>query len=46
MKTLITNAEVVVMDGKTPVQAALVMEGDRILATGSVADMTQLAGRD
>ena len=46
MRTLIANGDVLVMDGKTPVRQALVFEDDRILGTGSVADMKRLAGPD
>jgi len=46
MKTLICNAEVLVMDGKTAAQEALVFENNRILGTGSSEAMKRLAGSD
>lgn len=44
MKTLITNAEVLVMDGHPPAQSALVFEDGKILGVGSVVEMKQIAG--
>lgn len=44
MRTLITNANVLVMDGVTAPQQAIVVDGMRILGSGSAADMKRLAG--
>lgn len=44
MKTLIVNATVQVLDGRTAPQEALVLDGTRIAGVGSTADMTGLAG--
>jgi predicted amidohydrolase YtcJ len=44
MRTLITNANVLVMDGVTAPQQAIVVDGTRILGSGSAADMKRLAG--
>lgn len=45
VKTLITNANVLVLDGRTSRQEALVIEDGRIAGVGAESDMRGLAGR-
>lgn len=44
MRTLVTNGTVLVLDGRTAPQEALVFEGKRILGVGTAAEMKALAG--
>jgi predicted amidohydrolase YtcJ len=43
-RVLISGGPVLVLDGTTPAQEALVLEGGRVLASGSEEDMRALAG--
>jgi predicted amidohydrolase YtcJ len=43
---LLTGGRVLVLDGSTPPQEAVVLKDGRVVATGSQADMRSAAGRD